>query len=128
MPTSTDHIVTLTNAIDASGVELESLRLGTFNWQFVQHLAYDGEKLMNMKKMVTSLSRLELMIDMTVSNSSVQNEAMELAICRDALDKGILGELVAAAPHLENLSITFDQNEDDAYYALKFAALVLDTH
>lgn len=123
----------LLRKLSEADLGLRSLRIGSLNWRFFEEFEDGGEQpniFGNMKKMVKSLEDFELVIttwtDIEAADDPEEYEDEEVSECREYLENGVLGRLLAAAPDLRKLAIAFDAYEIRC--PIDFKYLALDTH
>lgn len=125
------EIMPLLRMLCEANMNLLSFRVGSLNWRFFEWCGDDGEHanfFEKMKQMMASLKDFKLVIttwsDLNTDDSDILEE--EVNKCREYLANGVLGRLLAAAPDLRKLAITFDAHQEEC--PIDFKYLVLDTH
>ena len=122
----------LLRMLSETNLDLLSLRIGNLNWNFFRLCGDDGKRGIffgKLEHMVKSLKDFQLVIttwsDIDADDAE-EYEDEEVNDCREYLANGVLGRLLASAPDLRKLAISFDASEIRC--PIDFKYLVIDTH
>ena len=108
-------------ALHASGVKLQSLRIGQVSWKF---LMLDSDILGNLMKVLEPLECFEISISTGVDLEE-DEIGIEIEECREFLEENALHNFLAAASKVEDLRVAFDWN--DPYSAAEFDTTFSET-
>ncbi|KAL8928238.1 MAG: hypothetical protein Q9208_001948 [Pyrenodesmia sp. 3 TL-2023] len=123
------HMLSLLSMLSKADLKLLSLRIGDLNWRFFACCSGDTEGAMffeNIKRIMPSLHDIQLCITTWTNTGEYEDESLEPQKCREFLENGALGDLLAEAPNLRKLAIAFDANE--GLCPIDFEYLALGTH
>ena len=114
-----------------ANLNLLSFRIGSLNWRFLEGCGDGGANanfFEKIKQMMVSLEDFKLVVGTWSDFDTDDSEFFEEEVdnCREHLANGLLGRLLAAAPDLRKLAISFDAYEEQC--PIDFKYLVLDTH
>ena len=126
MPNSIEHMLTLMSAIYFSKRELKTLRVGFVSWQFFERLRSDADHMKMIGEIVSSLTTLHFAIAIGPPDDEAEDADWELDECVDTMKSQILGDVIAQAPNLTNLTIEFDRHRP--YCPIDLPDLLLNTH
>ncbi|KAL8668444.1 MAG: hypothetical protein Q9168_006924 [Polycauliona sp. 1 TL-2023] len=132
------QMVSLVRMLDKLKTNLASLRIGSLNWTFFLECepgpAGGRPFLSALKGVLQPLRAIEFAITTwSDAPNAFEDDTgfladREVGRCRSYLDKGRLGQILAGAPDLQKLTISFDSHEITSNCPIDFQYIVLDTH